>query len=210
MVMKKGTKEASFRRQLIIEDGRPRLYISTDGEKGQPPEDSDSSRERAESVKKEHRGEPKHEPQMFFGNRIGKLLVPHEGAREDFGALDRQLASTREAVREKLERAQASIRSERGEVVEDEEERHRRFMEERNAAQEDLFRDVVRHHEKFETGIDEQELLPRGAPEDVRGEVHRLIKLLGSEGGYIVCPAHAIQPDTPVENIIALYEAAHA
>ena len=32
---------------------------------------------------------------------------------------------------------------------------------------------------------------------------------LGKNGGYIICPAHAIQPDTPVENILALYEAAN-
>lgn len=61
----------------------------------------------------------------------------------------------------------------------------------------------------FHGGIDEQELLPRGAPAEVRQEVERLIKILGSDGGYIVCPAHAVQPDTPVENIVALYEAAN-
>ena len=60
----------------------------------------------------------------------------------------------------------------------------------------------------FHGGIDEQELLPRGTPEQVRQEVYRYIRILGENGGYIVSPAHAVQPDTPVENIIALYEAA--
>ena len=32
----------------------------------------------------------------------------------------------------------------------------------------------------------------------------------GSDGAYIVCPAHCIQPDTPPENIMALYETALA
>ena len=61
----------------------------------------------------------------------------------------------------------------------------------------------------FHGGIDEQELLPRGTPAQVRQEVERLIRIVGADGGYIACPAHAIQPDTPVENIIALYETAN-
>ena len=60
----------------------------------------------------------------------------------------------------------------------------------------------------FHGGIDEQELLPRGTAEEVRSEVQRLIDILGKQGGYIVCAAHAIQPDTPVENILAMYEVA--
>ena len=60
----------------------------------------------------------------------------------------------------------------------------------------------------FHGGIDEQHLLPQGTPQQVSAEVERLMQTLGADGGYIVCPAHAIQPDTPVENIIALYETA--
>jgi uroporphyrinogen decarboxylase len=30
---------------------------------------------------------------------------------------------------------------------------------------------------------------------------------LGHEGGYVLAPGHNIQADTPVENIIAMYEA---
>ena len=61
----------------------------------------------------------------------------------------------------------------------------------------------------FHGGIDEQELLPRSTPAEVCSEVRRLIQILGKGGGYIACSAHAIQPDTPVENIVALYEAAN-
>lgn len=60
----------------------------------------------------------------------------------------------------------------------------------------------------FHGGVDEQELLPRGTAEEVRNEVLRSIDILGQQGGYIVCAAHAIQPDTPVENILAMYETA--
>ncbi|MBE9512115.1 MAG: hypothetical protein IMY71_14695 [Bacteroidetes bacterium] len=59
----------------------------------------------------------------------------------------------------------------------------------------------------FHGGIDEQELLPNGTAAEVRSEVERLIDIFGRDGGYIVCAAHAIQPDTPVENILAMYEA---
>ena len=38
----------------------------------------------------------------------------------------------------------------------------------------------------------------------------RLSEALDGDGAYIVCPAHAIQPDTPPENIMALYDTARA
>ena len=60
----------------------------------------------------------------------------------------------------------------------------------------------------FHGGIDEQHLLPHGTPDDVRNEVRRLIDATGTDGAYIVCPAHAIQPDTPPENIMAIYDTA--
>lgn len=59
----------------------------------------------------------------------------------------------------------------------------------------------------FFGGLDIQELLPTGIPADIKLEVERLSKLLGENGGYIIAPAHNIQDDTPVENIIAMFEA---
>lgn len=58
----------------------------------------------------------------------------------------------------------------------------------------------------FHGGVDEQHLLPHGTPDDVRREVRRCMDILGRDGGYIVCPAHAIQADTPPENLISLYD----
>lgn len=61
----------------------------------------------------------------------------------------------------------------------------------------------------FHGGADNQKTLPFGSPEDVKGEVKMLMETLGSDRtGYILCPCHNIQPNTPVENIIALYEEA--
>jgi len=39
-------------------------------------------------------------------------------------------------------------------------------------------------------------------------EVKRLIKLCAPGGGFILTPAHNIQADTSVENILAFYDAA--
>ena len=56
--------------------------------------------------------------------------------------------------------------------------------------------------------MDVQDLLPFGTPDRVAAEVTRLIDTLGANGGYIVCSAHAIQPDTPVENVLAMFRTA--
>lgn len=60
----------------------------------------------------------------------------------------------------------------------------------------------------FHGGIDVQQLLPFGSPREIADKVKELIGVLGKNGGYIVAPAHAIQPDTPPENILAMYDAA--
>jgi len=56
-------------------------------------------------------------------------------------------------------------------------------------------------------GIDIQNLLPTGKPERIKKEIKKIIDVLGSGGGYIIAPAHNIQADTPVENILAFFEA---
>lgn len=61
----------------------------------------------------------------------------------------------------------------------------------------------------FYGGIDEQRTLPKGTIEDVKKEVIHRIKTLGKYGGYIVAPSHAFQPDTPIKNVIAVYETVH-
>jgi uroporphyrinogen decarboxylase len=56
--------------------------------------------------------------------------------------------------------------------------------------------------------IDTGWVLPYGSPADVRGEVRRRIKDLGPGGGYILASVHCIQPDVPLENIIAMLDEA--
>jgi uroporphyrinogen decarboxylase len=61
----------------------------------------------------------------------------------------------------------------------------------------------------FYGGVDLQQLLCRGTPEQVADEVKRLIDILGEDGGYILGPGHTyIQVDAPLENILAMYETA--
>ena len=56
--------------------------------------------------------------------------------------------------------------------------------------------------------ISTQQTLPRGTVEECRAEARHRIDVIGKGGGYIFAPAHCIQPDTPLENILAIYEEA--
>lgn len=58
----------------------------------------------------------------------------------------------------------------------------------------------------FHGGIDEQELLPFATPDEISSSVKETAKILAPGGGWIFAPAHNIQPDTPPENIVAMYD----
>jgi uroporphyrinogen decarboxylase len=60
----------------------------------------------------------------------------------------------------------------------------------------------------FHGGVDNQQALPFGTPQDVREETQRCFRTLGHRGGYICCSCHNIQAGTPVPNILAMLEAA--
>jgi uroporphyrinogen decarboxylase len=73
---------------------------------------------------------------------------------------------------------------------------------------EELKRDFG-HRVVFHGGVDNQFALPRGTPEDVRLEVRHCLDTLGADGaGYICCSCHNVQAGTPLENILAMIEAA--
>ncbi len=57
----------------------------------------------------------------------------------------------------------------------------------------------------FHGGLSTQRTLPYESPEDVRAETRRLLEL-GQEGGYIFAPAHDVDGDVPLENILAFIE----
>lgn len=56
-------------------------------------------------------------------------------------------------------------------------------------------------------GIDTQNTLPHGTPEQVRDEVRRNIEVFAPGGGFVFNTIHNIQADVPPENIVAMYEA---
>jgi uroporphyrinogen decarboxylase len=56
--------------------------------------------------------------------------------------------------------------------------------------------------------VSTQKTLPHGSPDDCRAEAARRIEVLGAGGGYFFGPAHNIQPDVPLANVLAMYEAA--
>lgn len=59
----------------------------------------------------------------------------------------------------------------------------------------------------FWGGVDIQSALI-GSHDRVSREVSERIRSLGRAGGYVLAPAHNMQPDTPPENIVALFRAA--
>ncbi len=60
----------------------------------------------------------------------------------------------------------------------------------------------------FWGGICVQETLPHGSPEDIRREVALRMDTIGKDGGYMISPAHNVQADTSLENLLAFYKAA--
>ncbi len=61
----------------------------------------------------------------------------------------------------------------------------------------------------FHGGMDNQQTLAFGTPEDVRAEVADNLGLLGAGGGYVLAPCHNIQAVSPPENVVAMYEAGY-
>lgn len=55
-------------------------------------------------------------------------------------------------------------------------------------------------------GVDTQDILPNGTPQEVRADVRRNIEVLAPGGGYVFNTVHNIQADVPPENIIAMWE----
>jgi uroporphyrinogen decarboxylase len=57
----------------------------------------------------------------------------------------------------------------------------------------------------FHGGMSTQRTLPFGTVREVRDETQRLLQL-GGDGGYIFAPAHDVEGDVPLENILAMLD----
>ena len=59
----------------------------------------------------------------------------------------------------------------------------------------------------FHGGIDNQFVLPFGTVEDVKKEVRTCIEILyNNNTGYILAPCHNVQANTPLENVLTMYD----
>jgi len=58
-------------------------------------------------------------------------------------------------------------------------------------------------------GVDTQQILPYGTPQQVKDEVKRRIDDLAPGGGFVFNTVHNIQGDVPPENVMAMLEALH-
>lgn len=56
-------------------------------------------------------------------------------------------------------------------------------------------------------GVDNQQTLAFGTPEDVGAAIAENPRLLGAGGGEISAPCHSIQSIRPPENVVARYRA---
>jgi uroporphyrinogen decarboxylase len=61
----------------------------------------------------------------------------------------------------------------------------------------------------FQGAMDIQQILPLGKPSDVKAMAKYALDSAKKGGGYIICTSHNIQIDTPIENVVALFEAYH-
>ena len=55
-------------------------------------------------------------------------------------------------------------------------------------------------------GVDTQDILPHGTPQQVKDEVKKRIDDLAPGGGFVFNTVHNIQADVPVENLMAMWE----
>ena len=55
-------------------------------------------------------------------------------------------------------------------------------------------------------GVDTQQTLPFGTPDEVRREVRERLETFAPGGGFVFNTIHNVQPKTPVANVLAMYE----
>ena len=58
----------------------------------------------------------------------------------------------------------------------------------------------------FWGGLGSQDMIPFRSPSEIKDEIRNLCQNMSKNGGYILGPSKEIQPETPIENIIAVIE----
>ena len=134
-------------------DNHPHIYIAPISEKEELPRRGEAF-ERG-PVKA---GTPENLPLSFFSHHIGKLLAPDKATVEEFVSIDKEIDTSTEAVRHKLQSIKGSSPHGESRISRDE-LKHRHFIEDRNREQQALFEDIVRYHREFGTGLISEDLL---------------------------------------------------
>ena len=55
-------------------------------------------------------------------------------------------------------------------------------------------------------GVDTQQTLPFGTPQQVRDQVRERIEIFAPGGGFVFCTIHNVQANTPIANVLAMFE----
>ncbi|GHU67646.1 uroporphyrinogen decarboxylase [Clostridia bacterium] len=58
-------------------------------------------------------------------------------------------------------------------------------------------------------GCEAQGVLTTGTPEEIRDQVRKRIEIFGKDGGFVFNQIHNVLANVPVENVLALYDAAY-
>jgi hypothetical protein len=58
-------------------------------------------------------------------------------------------------------------------------------------------------------GVDTQQTLPFGKPQEVHDQVKERLDIFSEKGGFVFNTIHNIQANTPVENMLAMFDAIH-
>ena len=61
-------------------------------------------------------------------------------------------------------------------------------------------------HITFYGGVSTQQFLPKATPRECADMACRMLDIMGRDGGFIFAPTHAVTPDIPVDNILAMVD----
>jgi len=146
--MERQHKLRRFIPTIVTVDDLPQIFIEPTAGSGSSPDEVPGTE--GGSIRTE-------EYPSVFGHRISEILDMAPIETKEFVSIDRELDSSFEVVQKKLRRSSVS-RFETRDRMAQEEVKHKRFIEERNKAHEQLFEDIVQYHERFDTGITEEDL----------------------------------------------------
>jgi len=59
-------------------------------------------------------------------------------------------------------------------------------------------------------GVDTQQVLPFGTPEEVSAHIRDNLEIFGAGGGFVYSAVHNIQATVPLENLLAMAQALRA